>query len=136
VAESKRIAGTTPYYGANGIQDYVSGFTHEGEYVLVAEDGANDLKNYPVQYVNGRIWVNNHAHVLQSNTENSTLFLKYLINSSDIESVLVGGGRAKLNANVLMELEFNVPRKTEQEKIAKLLFEIESIITLHQYKPI
>lgn len=132
VAESKRILGTTPYYGANGIQDYVSGFTHEGEYVLVAEDGANDLKNYPVQYANGRIWVNNHAHVLQSNNKNYTLFLKYLINSSDIESVLVGGGRAKLNANVLMNLQFTVPKKSEQEKIAKLLFKIESIITLHQ----
>lgn len=65
VAANLRVSGTTPYYGANGIQDYVEGFTHEGEFVLVAEDGANDLKNYPVRCVNGRIWVNNHAHVLQ-----------------------------------------------------------------------
>lgn len=67
VASSQRVEGTTPYYGANGIQDYVDGYTHEGEFILVAEDGANDLKNYPVQYVNGRILANNHAHVLQSN---------------------------------------------------------------------
>ena len=60
-----RVAGTTPYYGANGIQDYVDGYTHDGEFILVAEDGANDLKNYPVKCVKGRIWVNNHAHVLQ-----------------------------------------------------------------------
>ena len=113
VAESKRVPGQTPYYGANGIQDYVSGYTHDGEFVLIAEDGANDLKNYPVQYVNGRIWVNNHAHVLQAEYDNSTLFLKYLINSADIESVLVGGGRAKLNASVLMELKFTVPKKDE-----------------------
>lgn len=38
---------------------------HDGEFVLLAEDGANDLQNYPVRYVNGKIWVNNHAHVLQ-----------------------------------------------------------------------
>lgn len=74
------------------------------------------MKNYPVQYVNSRIWVNNHAHVVQSNTENSTLFLKCLINSSDIESVLVGGGRAKLNVNVLMRLEFTVPKKLNKKK--------------------
>ena len=134
VAESKRISGNTPYYGANGIQDYVEGFTHNGEYVLVAEDGANDLKNYPVQYVNGQIWVNNHAHVLQSTAENSTMFLKYLINSADIESVLVGGGRAKLKANVLMDLIFNLPSKSEQENIAQLFFKVESLITLHQRK--
>lgn len=49
VAANLRVHGTTPYYGANGIQDYVEGFTHDGEFVLVAEDGANDLKNYPVK---------------------------------------------------------------------------------------
>ena len=132
VAEAKRIPGSIPYYGANGIQDYVDGYTHNGEFVLVAEDGANDLKNYPVQYVNGHIWVNNHAHVLQSNEMNSTIFLKYLINSADIESVLVGGGRAKLNANVLMDLKFIVPKKNEQSKISSLLGSVDKVITLHQ----
>ena len=132
VAESKRIPGQTPYYGANGIQDYVSGYTHDGEFVLVAEDGANDLKNYPVQYVNGQVWVNNHAHVLQCNRNNSTLFLKYLINTADIESMLVGGGRAKLNANVLMDLNFIVPAKNEQSKISIFLNAVDSLITLHQ----
>ena len=134
VASSLRIEGSTPYYGANGIQDYVDGFTHEGEFVLVAEDGANDLKNYPVQYVNGRIWVNNHAHVLQSNTNNETLFLKYLINSADIESLLVGGGRAKLNAEVLMNIDLIVPKKNEQKKIGSILAKVENLITLHHRK--
>ena len=69
VSENKRTSGNTPYFGANGIQDYVDGFTHNGEFVLIAEDGANDLKNYPVQYVNGKCWVNNHAHVLQGKSE-------------------------------------------------------------------
>ena len=134
VSASKRIEGSTPYYGANGIQDYVEGFTHEGEFILVAEDGANDLKNYPVQYVNGRIWVNNHAHVLQSNENNSTLFLKYLINSADIESLLVGGGRAKLNAEVLMNIDLIVPQIEEQKRIGVMLLKIEDLITLHQHK--
>lgn len=70
VASNLRVSGLTPYYGANGIQDYVEGYTHDGEFVLIAEDGANDLKNYPVYYVNGRIWVNNHAHVLQGIEKN------------------------------------------------------------------
>ena len=69
MAANLRIPGSTPYYGANGIQDYVDGYTHEGEFILVAEDGANDLKNYPVKCVKGRIWVNNHAHVLQGKNE-------------------------------------------------------------------
>ena len=134
VAASQRESGTIPYYGANGIQDYVNGFTHNGEFVLVAEDGANDLKNYPVQYVNGKIWVNNHAHVLQSNKNNNTMFLKYLIGSTDIESLLVGGGRAKLNAEVLMSIDLTLPNKVEQKQIAIFFDRLDSLITLHQRK--
>lgn len=134
VAASQRESGSIPYYGANGIQDYVNGFTHNGEFVLVAEDGANDLKNYPVQYVNGKIWVNNHAHVLQSNKNNNTMFLKYLIGSTDIESLLVGGGRAKLNAEVLMSIDLTLPNKVEQKQIAIFFDRLDSLITLHQRK--
>ena len=49
ITASKRVKGETPYYGANNIQDYVEGFTHDGEYVLIAEDGSTSLKNYPIQ---------------------------------------------------------------------------------------
>ena len=133
VAANLRVHGTTPYYGANGIQDYVDGFTHDGEFVLVAEDGANDLKNYPVKCVNGRIWVNNHAHVLQGKAriaDNS--FLAFAISQSDIESLLVGGGRAKLNAETLMSIEFRLPCLQEQYRIGEYLSQLENLITLHQ----
>lgn len=136
VAANLRVHGTTPYYGANGIQDYVEGFTHDGEFVLVAEDGANDLKNYPVKCVNGRIWVNNHAHVLQGKAgiaDNS--FLAFAISQSDIESLLVGGGRAKLNAETLMSIEFRLPCLQEQYRIGEYLTQLNHLITLHQRKP-
>lgn len=112
ITASKRVAGNTPYYGANGIQGYVEGYTHDGEFILVAEDGANDLKNYPVQYVDGKVWVNNHAHVIQAK-ENlaDNMFLMNAIRSINIEPFLVGGGRAKLNADVLMKLEVIIPRR-------------------------
>lgn len=135
VAANLRVHGTTPYYGANGIQDYVEGFTHDGEFVLVAEDGANDLKNYPVKCVNGRIWVNNHAHVLQGKAgiaDNS--FLAFAISQSDIESLLVGGGRAKLNAETLMSIEFRLPCLQEQYRIGEYLTQLNHLITLHQRK--
>ena len=133
VAANLRVHGTTPYYGANGIQDYVEGFTHDGEFVLVAEDGANDLKNYPVKCVNGRIWVNNHAHVLQGKagiSDNS--FLAFAISQSDIESLLVGGSRAKLNAETLMSIEFKLPCLQEQYRIGEYLTQLDHLITLHQ----
>ena len=135
VSASLRIAGTTPYYGANGIQDYVEGFTHEGEFVLVAEDGASDLKNYPVKCVKGRIWVNNHAHVLQGKHNIcDNQFLAYCINQADIESLLVGGGRAKLNAETMMNIDLCLPGLAEQIKIGRFTTNLDNLITLHQRK--
>ncbi|NQM12548.1 restriction endonuclease subunit S [Streptococcus suis] len=135
IASSLRVSGSTPYYGANGIQDYVEGYTHEGEFILVAEDGANDLKNYPVNLVNGKIWVNNHAHVLQGkNSIADNKFLAFSINQTNIESLLVGGGRAKLNSDVLMNIELKLPSPAEQEAIGTFFSTLDQHITLHQRK--
>ena len=135
VTSSKREKGITPYYGANGIQDYVQGYTHDGEFVLVAEDGANDLQNYPVHYVNGKVWVNNHAHVLQGkNKMVDNLFLVNAIKQIKIETYLVGGSRAKLNADVMMKLPIKVPTFNEQQRLGKYFARLDSLITLHQRK--
>ena len=128
VAASLRIAGTTPYYGANGIQDYVEGYTHDGEFILVAEDGANDLKNYPVKCVKGRIWVNNHAHVLQGKCACAdNQFLAYAISQADIESLLVGGGRAKLNAETLMDISCCCQARTSKYKLGVILLGLTTL---------
>ena len=135
IAANLRVSGTTPYYGANGIQDYVEGFTHDGEFVLVAEDGANDLKNYPVKCVKGRIWVNNHAHVLQGKPNIAdNQFLAFSINRADIESLLVGGGRAKLNAETMMNISLMLPSIDEQRVIGEYISTVDHLITLHQRK--
>ena len=135
ITASERKSGDTPYYGANGIQDYVEGFTHDGEFILVAEDGANDLKNYPVQYVNGKVWVNNHAHVLQGkNTITDNKFLMNSIKNLNIEPFLVGGGRAKLNADIMMKLNILLPTFDEQQKIGSFFEQLDNTIALHQRK--
>ena len=133
IAASQRLEGVTPYYGANGIQGYIDGFTHDGEFVLVAEDGANDLINYPVQYVLGKVWINNHAHVLQGikNVANN-LFLVYRIKSMDMTKYLVGGGRTKLNASVMKDIELHLPNYAEQTQIGNFFKQLDDTITLHQ----
>ncbi|WP_353816948.1 restriction endonuclease subunit S [Bacillus altitudinis] len=133
ITASERVAGSTPYYGANGIQDYVEGFTHDGEFILVAEDGASDLQNYPVQYVNGKVWVNNHAHVLQAKPEIAdNKFLMNALKHTNIEPYLVGGGRAKLNADVMMKISFRVPELAEQKQIGSFFENLDHLTTLHQ----
>lgn len=133
VTAKDRISGSTPYFGANGIQGYVEGYTHEGEYVLLAEDGANDLKNYPIHYVNGKVWVNNHAHVLKAKERYSNLFLKYALVSIDFEPFLVGGGRAKLNASVMMDLDITFTENIEEQTaIGNYFQKLDALINQHQ----
>jgi len=133
ISATNRVPGNTPYYGANGIQDYVEGYTHDGEFILVAEDGANDLKSYPVQYVNGMIWVNNHAHVLQAREALAdNRFLKYVFSQLNIEPFLVGGGRSKLNAETMMKLVVRVPLNIkEQKKIGTYFRQLDELIAQH-----
>jgi type I restriction enzyme, S subunit len=97
---------------------------------LVAEDGANDLDNYPVQYVNGKVWVNNHAHVLrgrQGIAENR--FLKYAFNQVDMKVHVVGGGRAKLNAETLMAIELYLPGNVDEQQVIGTYFHTIDALT-------
>lgn len=129
ISETNRKKGDTPYYGANGILDYVNGYTHDGEFVLLAEDGANDLLNYPVVHAKGRIWVNNHAHVLEAkNNIIDTLYLLYRLQNLDYTQVLVGGTRSKLNKSVLLNLQIILPSYHEQTAIAVILSDMDEEI--------
>ena len=135
ISAKLRKKGNTPYYGANGIQDYVEGYTHDGEFILIAEDGANSLTNYPIKYVIGKIWVNNHAHVITAKDEKTNnVYLSYALKCVDFESNIVGSGRAKLNADTLMQLSVVIPPTlAEQNAIANILSSMDTeIINLEQ----
>ena len=135
ISAKNRIPGSIPYYWANGIQDYIDWYTHNWEFLLIAEDWANDLKDYPIQYVKWKIWVNNHAHVLQWKQElSNNIFLKYAIKHTNIESLLVWWWRAKLNASVLMWIDISLPSLPEQEKIWALFEQLDSYISKNQQK--
>lgn len=135
ISAKLRKKGNTPYYGANGIQDYVEGYTHDGEFILIAEDGANSLTNYPIKYVIGKIWVNNHAHVITAKDEKTNnVYLSYALKCVDFKSNIVGSGRAKLNADTLMQLSVVIPPTlAEQNAIANILSSMDTeIINLEQ----
>ena len=119
VKKEDRLFGDTPYYGANGIQDYISGFTHKGEFILIAEDGANNLTEYPIYFVKGQIWVNNHAHVLKVNKDVSPLFLALALKQINYSKYTVGSSRNKLNLKDLENIAIFIPDNNEQQKIGQ-----------------
>lgn len=132
VTASKRIKGIYPYYGANGIQDYVNNFIFDDELVLVAEDGGNfGSKTKPIAYkVSGKCWINNHAHVLKPKEFINIDYLLYALMFYDTSSLITGSTRMKLNKSQLSLMKIpSIPLK-EQIKISTQLNSLTKCIIL------
>ncbi|EPO2591021.1 restriction endonuclease subunit S [Escherichia albertii] len=115
------IKGIYPYYGATGIVDYLNDFTHEGRFLLVGEDGANLLsKSKKLAYIiNGKSWVNNHAHVLKEKDNHLLDFIQIAINSLDISQWVSGSAQPKLTKKSLLTLPIPVFTLEEQTIIVR-----------------
>lgn len=122
VAKGARSNGIYPYYGANGIQDYVSDYIFDGTYVLVGEDGSVITKNgNPViNWATGKIWVNNHAHILGENDKAILRYLFFILQTLDI-TPLIHGNIPKLTKGDLKDLEIPLPPLSVQEAIVNIL---------------
>jgi len=128
VKASLRAAGKTPYYGANNVQDYVEGHTHDGEFVLIAEDGSASLERYSIQYATGKFWANNHVHVVRGKEGLSSRFLYHYLCIVNFMPFLSGGGRAKLTKGKLIEIPVPIPCPNNPKKSLEIQAEIVRIL--------
>ena len=122
ISKSQRVKGQFPYYGANGIQDYVADYIFNGTFLLVGEDGSVINKdNTPVlNWAVGKIWVNNHAHVLTAKGSNSLRYVYYALQIQDV-SKIVRGTPPKINQENLKNIKIPLPPPPVQEEIVKIL---------------
>ncbi|MDH5106984.1 restriction endonuclease subunit S [Lentilactobacillus diolivorans] len=136
IESGKRQAGKYPYYGATGIVDHVKDYIFEGTYLLLAEDGANILdRTHPISYVvNGRFWVNNHAHTFQSSQGTDLTFLAESLERIHYQRYNTGTAQPKLNAKVVGKIEVLCPTSNEQRKLGKLSYLIDVLIAANQRK--
>ena len=124
VTKKDRRKGKFPYYGANGIQDYVDDYIFDGTYLLIGEDGSvvNEDKTPVVNWASGKIWVNNHAHVLQSKSEDTLLrYVYFYLQTVDISRYVTGSAQPKLNQKNLNKIPLPVPPLEVQEEIVRIL---------------
>lgn len=134
ITASERRSGPYPYYGANGIQDYVAEYIFDDELVLLAEDGGNfGSKTRPIAYrVSGKCWVNNHAHVLKPMANVDVDYLCYSLMFYDTEELVNGATRQKLTQAAMRKMLIPQRPITEQKKIVSELSKIQSIISARQ----
>ena len=122
-----------PYYGAQGIVDYVDDYIFDGKYILIAEDGENLKSNNKsiCTLATGKYWVNNHAHIIKGNEGTNTDFLYYKLNSINFAPYITGSAQPKLNKENLLNIELYIPSKEHQDKMAKVLTLLDQKIQIN-----
>lgn len=119
--------GDVPYYGATGQVGWIDAYLTNEELVLLGEDGAPflDLLKNKAYLINGKAWVNNHAHILRSKfgTMGNRLLVEYL-NNFDFTGFVTGTTRLKLTQASMNKIIIPLPPLAEQQRIVE---RIESI---------
>ena len=112
-----------PYYGATSLMDFVEDYIFDGEYVLMGEDGSVVTeKGYPfIQYVWGKIWVNNHAHVLSGKDGFPTELLIPFLKTYNIKGLVTGAVQAKLNQANMAQIQIPIPPKENINNISVII---------------
>ena len=122
VTKVAREAGEYPYYGANGIQDYVADYIFDGTFVLVGEDGSvvTEQGTPIVTWATGKIWVNNHAHIVAQKEGISLRYLYHFIQTVNVKP-LIHGNIPKLTGGDFRAIQIPVPPLPVQNEIVRIL---------------
>ncbi len=134
ITAKDRKKGPYPYYGANGVQDYVADYIFDDDLVLLAEDGGNfGSDKRPIAYkVSGKCWVNNHAHVLKPKAGMNVDYLCYSLMFYKVDGMVNGATRMKLTQAAMRRML--IPSRTieGQKAIVKLLNRIQMLIKVEK----
>ena len=132
VRETKK--GQYPYYGASGIFDYIDEYIFDGKFLLISEDGENlKTRKTPIAFiVEGKYWVNNHAHILDEKEEGILEYLKYYFSILNVKPYLTGAVQPKLNKRTLSIIPITLPEKDLRLKINYILSTLDDKIELNR----
>lgn len=133
ITAKDRKNGKYPYYGANGLQDYVDDYIFDDELVLLAEDGGNfGSKERPIAYrVSGKCWVNNHAHVLKAKACIDINYLCYSLMFYNTDGIVNGATRKKLTQSAMRQMRIPLRNMAEQQKIVVRIDKVIQVIERH-----
>lgn len=134
ITATDRKKGKYPYYGANGIQDYVADYIFDDELVLLAEDGGNfGSKERPIAYrVSGKCWVNNHAHVLKPKKGLDVDYLCYALMFYKTDDMVNGATRKKLTQAAMRKMRIPIRTMEEQLEVVDKLNRIRKIVAFRK----
>jgi type I restriction enzyme S subunit len=119
--ERENRKGIYPYYGATSIMDYIDDYLFDGDYILLAEDGSvMDSEGFPImQYIWGKTWVNNHAHILRSKNINNMEYVFQTLQRISVVKIMTGSIQKKINQENLLNVKIMMPNDILLQKFSK-----------------
>ncbi len=134
-SQRESMRGPYPYYGANGVVDHVSDWIFDEPLILMAEDGGyfDEYRTRPIAYmVDGKCWVNNHAHVLRTKDGFNNSWFYYSLVHRDVRPFINAATRSKLNQADLNSIPIPVPSLSEQTEISTILSSLDEVLQRKQ----
>ncbi|MDV6225647.1 restriction endonuclease subunit S [Nitratireductor aquimarinus] len=134
VKQADRKPGPYPYYGANGQQGTIDGFIFDEPLILLAEDGGffDDPDRGIAYRIQGKSWVNNHAHVIKPKDGLDLSYLCRVLENYDVRPFINGSTRSKLTKTQASQIPIPVPTLYEQKRIAAILDQADALRRLRQ----
>ncbi|MEZ6154056.1 MAG: restriction endonuclease subunit S [Pirellulaceae bacterium] len=129
--ERETRQGPYRYYGAQSVIDHIDAYLFDGEYVLIAEDGANLVtRNEPIAFlVDGQFWVNNHAHIVRGKSQIAdNYFITAWLNNSNIAGFVTGVAQPKLSQQNLKQIKIALPPYDVQCAVTQVLSAYDDLI--------
>ena len=127
ITSGSRKPGPYPYYGASGIVDHVEGYIFDEDILLISEDGANLLmRSTPIAFsATGKVWVNNHAHVMRFSDLATQKYIECFVNAISIENYVTGTAQPKLNQAKLNSIPIPFPPVMLQREYAAFIQQLD-----------
>lgn len=121
--EREKLDKIYPYYGATSVMDYVDRYLFDGVYLLLGEDGTViDDKGFPVlQYIEGKFWVNNHAHIITGKNGFTVELLYLLFSLTNVKSIVTGAVQPKISQANLNKVPVMIPDAEELESFDSII---------------
>ncbi len=123
------------YYGASGIIDKVDNYLFDKDLLLIGEDGANLLtRSTPIAFIaSGKYWVNNHAHVIDCNSNYINLnYIKFFINAISLAKYVTGTAQPKMNQEKMNSIPVALPPLAVQNAIVAKLEQVLPLVDAYE----
>ena len=111
------------YYGASGKIDKIDKYIFDEKLLLIGEDGANLVtRSKPIAFfAEGKYWVNNHAHCIDSPDKSILQFICFFINAINLEKYVTGSAQPKMTQDNMNSILVALPPYKEQQLISQQL---------------